>query len=113
PREYPRTLATPGWTTDELSSAMDAAQPPLGRYDFVSLLIGVNNQYRGRSTAEYRGDFHELLGRSIALAYGRADRVLVLSIPDWGGTPCCAARGRHPATVGGAPDAAAGLPAAM
>ncbi len=45
----PRIIATTGWTTDELSAAMDAAEP-LGEWDFVSLLIGVNNQYRGRST---------------------------------------------------------------
>src|SRR5690606_11371166 len=63
PLEFSRTLATTGWTTDELSPAMHAAQPPIGRYVFVSLLIGVNNQSRGSSTAEYRGDFHELLGR--------------------------------------------------
>ncbi|KGM53873.1 lysophospholipase [Lysobacter arseniciresistens ZS79] len=100
PLEFPRTLATTGWTTDELSSAMDAAVPPLGHYDFVSLLIGVNNQYRGRSAADYRGEFQELLRRAIGLARGRADRVLVLSIPDWGVTPFCTAAGdRDPATV--------------
>ena len=113
PLEFPRTLATTGWTTDELSTAMDAAQPPLNQYDFVSLLIGVNNQYRGRSVGDYRGDFHELLGRSIALAHGRADRVLVLSIPDWGVTPFCAASGRDPATVGRELDAYNAIAAAL
>ena len=82
----PRIIATTGWTTDELSAAIDAAEP-LGRWDFVSLLIGVNNQYRGRSVADYRGEFRDLLARAIKLADGRADRVLVLSIPDWGVTP--------------------------
>ena len=89
----PRILATTGWTTDELWAAMDAAEP-LGRWDFVSLLIGVNNQYRGRSVDDYVGEFHRLLRRAIALAGDRVDRVLVLSIPDWGVTPFAFASGR-------------------
>ncbi len=82
----PEIIAKTGWTTDELSAAMDAASlaPP---YGFVSLLIGVNNQYRGRDLDSYRREFAALLERAIALAGGRADRVLVLSIPDWGATP--------------------------
>ncbi|MGV8941943.1 MAG: SGNH/GDSL hydrolase family protein [Lysobacter sp.] len=95
----PRILATTGWTTDELSSAMDAAEP-LGSWDFVSLLIGVNNQYRGRSVADYRGEFHDLLRRAIALTGQRAERVLVLSIPDWGVTPFAATAGRDSALIG-------------
>lgn len=94
----PRIIATTGWTTDELSSAMDAAEP-LGRWGLVSLLIGVNNQYRGRSVADYRGEFHDLLRRAIALAGQRADRVLVLSIPDWGVTPYAAGQGRDRALI--------------
>ena len=82
----PRIIATTGWTTDELSAAIDAAEP-LGEWAFVSLLIGVNNQYRGRSAADYRGGFRDLLRRAIQFAGGRAERVLVLSIPDWGVTP--------------------------
>lgn len=89
----PRIIATTGWTTDELSAAMDVAEP-LGDWDFVSLLIGVNDQYRGRDVAEYRGEFARLLQRAIVLANARADRVLVLSIPDWGVTPFARASGR-------------------
>ena len=94
----PRIIATTGWTTDELSAAMDAAEP-LGRWDFVSLLIGVNNQYRGRDLANYADQFAALLGRAIALAGDRAGRVLVLSIPDWGGTPFGQASGRDIARI--------------
>ena len=88
----PEIIATTGWTTDELDAAMDAAvlQPP---YDLVSLLIGVNNQYRGRSVDEYREEFRGLLERAIRLA-GAAERVLVLSIPDWGVTPFAEGRDR-------------------
>ncbi|QOW19260.1 SGNH/GDSL hydrolase family protein [Lysobacter ciconiae] len=88
-----RVIATTGWTTDELSTAMDLAEP-LGRWELVSLLIGVNNQYRGRSVADYRGEFQALLKRAIALAGDRPDRVLVLSIPDWGVTAFATAQGR-------------------
>ena len=91
--EDPRLIATTGWTTDELSAAMDADEP-LGEWDFVSLLIGVNNQYRGRPLDEYVGEFHRLLRRAIALANGDPARVLVLSIPDWGVTPFARDSGR-------------------
>ena len=93
PLADPRIIATTGWTTDELSDAIDAAEP-LGTFDFASLLIGVNNQYRGRDAAQYRDDFSALLDRAIGLANKRADRVLVLSIPDWGVTPFAIQSGR-------------------
>lgn len=96
--DAPRVIATTGWTTDELSAAMDAAEP-LGTWDFVSLMVGVNNQYRGRDCASYRADFETLLRRAIALAGGRSDRVLVLSIPDWGATRFGAGSGRDLAQV--------------
>ena len=96
--EDPRIIATTGWTTDELSAAMDAAEP-LGTWDFVTLLIGVNNQYRGRGVDEYREQFEALLRRAIALAGGRTGRVLVLSIPDWGATRFGAESGRDLAQV--------------
>jgi lysophospholipase L1-like esterase len=81
----PDIIAATGWTTDELDVAIDAAQPA-DDYDLVSLLIGVNNQYRARSVDEYRHQFAALLERAIGFADGRSERVLVLSIPDWGVT---------------------------
>ncbi len=94
----PRIIATTGWTTDELSAAMDEAEP-LGEWDFVSLLIGVNNQYRGRDVDDYVSEFARLLQRAISLANARADRMLVLSIPDWGVTAFGAASGRDVAQI--------------
>lgn len=94
----PRIIATTGWTTDELSAAMDAAEP-LGDWDFVTLLAGVNNQYRGRGLDEYRAQFEALLHRAIVLAGGRCERVMVLSIPDWGVTRFGAESGRDLAAV--------------
>jgi lysophospholipase L1-like esterase len=96
--DAPRIIATTGWTTDELSVAMDAAEP-LGEWDFVSLLIGVNDQYRGRDFEVFRAGFRRLLERAIRLAQQRADRVLVLTIPDWGVTPFGAASGRDQAEI--------------
>jgi len=91
--EDPRIIAATGWTTDELSAAIDAADPPRG-FGLVSLLIGVNNQYRGRPVDEYRAQFDALLARAARFAGDRPGRVLVLSIPDWGVTPFAAASGR-------------------
>lgn len=86
-------VATTGWTCAELSAAMDAAElaPP---YALVSLCIGVNDQYRGGSVADYADAFPRLLGRAIALAGGRPARVLVLSIPDWSVTRFAREHGR-------------------
>lgn len=94
----PRIIATTGWTTDELDTAIDAAAP-LGDYGFVSLLIGVNNQYRGLPLDAYREGFDTLLQRAIGFAGGRSERVLVLSIPDWGATAFGHASGRDLAQV--------------
>jgi lysophospholipase L1-like esterase len=89
----PVIIARTGWTTDELDAAIDEANPK-GPFDIVTLLIGVNNQYRGRSADEYREQFRELLARAIGFAGGRANRVIVLSIPDWGVTPFAGDRDR-------------------
>jgi len=100
----PRIVATTGWTTDELEWGIDSAEP-LGTFDLVSLLIGVNNQYRNRSAVAYGSEFHTLLQRAIRFARGRADRVLVLSIPDWGATPFVTNDPRDAATIAGEIDA--------
>lgn len=78
-------LATTGWTTDELQQAIDAREftPP---YALVSLLIGVNNQYRGRDLENYAAEFGALLEFAVRMAAGIASKVIVISIPDWGTT---------------------------
>lgn len=95
----PRIIATTGWTTDELSTAIDAAEPLGSDHALVSLLIGVNNQYRGRAVDEYAREFAVLLERAIGFAGRRADRVFVLAIPDWGVTPFAADSGRDTAAI--------------
>lgn len=89
----PEIIARTGWTTDELDAAI-SERDPKGPYDLVSLLIGVNNQYRGRSAEEYREQFGALLERAVGFAGGRAERVFVVSIPDWGVTPFAEGRNR-------------------
>lgn len=93
----PRIIAKTGWTTDELVAGIDAAHVT-GHYALVALLIGVNNQYRGRSADEYREQFRGLLNLAIGFAGARAPRVVVLSIPDWGLMPF--AEGRDRAQIG-------------
>jgi len=82
----PELVAKTGWTTDELGDAMDHYRF-LTVYDFVTLLVGVNNQYRGRSVENYSREFEILLNRAIHLSGDRAEHVLVISIPDWSATP--------------------------
>ena len=91
----PEIIATTGWTTDELADAIKKKQSSLlTKYDLVSLLIGVNNQYRGRDAEEYRTQFKDLLKTAIAFAGGNKSRVFVVSIPDWGVTPFAEGRDR-------------------
>ncbi len=89
----PIIIARTGWTTNELNAAIDKENPQ-GTYDIVTLLIGVNNQYRGRSAEEYRGQFKSLLKQAIAFAGNKPSHVVVLSIPDWGATPFAEGRDR-------------------
>lgn len=89
----PEVVARTGWTTDELDAAIDQAAPR-GPYGLVSLLIGVNDQYRGGAESIYRSGFTALLRRAIGFAGGDASRVVVLSIPDWGVTPFAEGRDR-------------------
>jgi lysophospholipase L1-like esterase len=97
PVEQWRVIAKTGWTTDELMHAIDEADkidPIACDQDLVTLLIGVNNQYRGRPVSEFTSSFQELLNRAIGFAGNHPDRVRVLSIPDWGVTPFAADRNR-------------------
>lgn len=82
----PEIVAKSGWTTSELSSFLDHTILN-SVYDVISLLIGVNNQYRGLSVHVYSVEFEKLLLRSISLAGGKATSVFVLSVPDWSVTP--------------------------
>ena len=91
--ETPKIIAKTGWTTDELITAIKSTtlQP---KYDFVTLLIGVNNQYRSFNTDVYRKEFKELLQTAIKYAGDQPENVFVLSIPDWSVTQFAKNSGR-------------------
>jgi lysophospholipase L1-like esterase len=93
----PDIIARTGWTTAELQEAIVASGNHRTDYGLVSLLIGVNNQYRGQSVELYRTEFRQLLATATAFAGGTAGHVVVLSIPDWGQTPF--AHDRDPAQI--------------
>ena len=90
----PQIIATTGWTTDELDAAITAANITT-TFDIVSLLIGVNNQYRERTVNNFEIEFEHLLQRAIAFANNNSTHVVVLSIPDWGVTPFAEGRDRE------------------
>lgn len=94
----PKIIAKTGWTTDELQSGIDREELA-EKYDWVTLLIGVNNQYRERDIEEYRLQFRQLLELAIKKAGGDPSRVIVLSIPDWGVTPFAVKRNRDPELI--------------
>jgi len=94
----PKIIAKTGWTTDELQAAIKA-EDLTQTFDIVTLLIGVNNQYRGGSPVTYRKEFKELLHTAIGFAGGNKKRVFVLSIPDWGVTPFGLSSGKSTKTI--------------
>jgi lysophospholipase L1-like esterase len=90
----PVIVAKTGWTTDELDEAIREHNID-EQFSFVSLLIGVNNQYRGRDAENYKREFTLLLTEAIAFAGNKPEHVFVLSIPDWGVTPFAEGRDRR------------------
>lgn len=94
PMGDPKIIARTGWTTNELMSAIKAAELTT-TFDLVSLLIGVNNQYRGYPISQQEEEFELLLQQAIAFAGDDTSRVFVVSIPDWGVTPFAEGRDRE------------------
>jgi len=84
--ESTEIVAKTGWTTDELQKGIEEAKIS-NEYSIVSLLIGVNNQYRGYEISQYEKEFGELLDQAIGFAGGESSNVFVVSIPDYGVTP--------------------------
>jgi len=82
-----KIIARTGWRTDNLKNGINGTSGLLEKYDLVSLLIGVNNQYQGRSLEEYKIEFRELLQQAIGFAGNNKKRVFVISIPDYAYTP--------------------------
>ena len=100
----PQIIAQTGWSSEELITALDLAQPAAD-FAAVSLLIGVNDQYRNYPRARFEQAFTQLLSRAISHARGAPHRVIVLSIPDWGVTPFANADPRAALAIGAEIDA--------
>lgn len=83
----PEVIARTGWTTADLLRAINNTAPSQIKYDIVTLLIGVNNQYQGLSRSQYTEEFTSLLNKAIAYAGNNKGRMFVLSIPDYSVTP--------------------------
>ncbi len=83
----PEIIAVNGWTTVNLLRGLNSNPPKKPPYTFVTLLIGVNNQYQGGSLKQYKIDFSELLARAISYSGNITNHVFVLSIPDYSVTP--------------------------
>ncbi len=98
PMEYnisnPEIIAQIGWTTNDLLSEINKNEP-VGKFSIVTLLIGVNNQYRGGDLEVYREEFKVLLNKAISYT-SEPKNVIILSIPDWGVTPFAINSGRDP-----------------
>lgn len=90
----PEVVARTGWTTDELQNNINN-RTFAPAYEIVTLLIGVNDQYRGRPVDTYKPAFETLLQQAIKFAGNKSDHVMVLSIPDWGVTPFAAGKDRN------------------
>ena len=82
----PEIVAQTGWTTSELAEEIVGANP-LGPFDIVTLMIGVNNQFRGLDIEQYRKEFSALLIQSVHFTGEEPSHLIVVSIPDWGATP--------------------------
>jgi lysophospholipase L1-like esterase len=78
-------IATTGWTSAELDKSV--SQQNLAYYDFVTVLIGVNDQFQGVDTSTYSKNFKSILNRAIQATRGESQHVLVMSIPDYSLTP--------------------------
>ena len=100
----PTIIARTGWTTSELQSAIKESGVN-HKFNMVTLLIGVNNQYRGESKDVYRKEFKELLATAINYTGGEKSHVFVISIPDWGVTPYGKQSGRNQEAIAAEIDA--------
>lgn len=82
-----KVIAQTGWTTRNLINAIDIDDP--NKYDLVTLLIGVNNQYQNRPFDEFITEFDSLLNIAKTFTTEKGSVVLI-SIPDYGITPFAA-----------------------
>ncbi|WP_245189611.1 SGNH/GDSL hydrolase family protein [Lunatimonas salinarum] len=95
----PRIIAMTGWTTKDLLKGIEDAEMGDQQVDLITLLIGVNNQYRGQSIEEYEADFRKLMEKSLSHVGEEKERIVVISIPDWGVTPYASSLARDKSKI--------------
>lgn len=83
--EKPEIIAETGWKTFDLLNAISQTNFTQ-KYDYVSLLIGVNNQFNSRSIDEFEEDLNKLMDKMNSLKKSNGN-IIIISIPDWGYTP--------------------------
>jgi len=88
----PKVIARTGWTVDELAQGIARDEIEGETFDLVTLLIGVNNQYRGRPVENFKKEFEVMVISAISFAGEKSNHVVVISIPDWGITPFAKAK---------------------
>ena len=83
--EKPKIIAQTGWKTYDLLNAINETNFTK-KYDYVSLLIGVNNQFNSRSIYEFEEDLDKIMDK-IDIVRKNNGSTIIISIPDWGYTP--------------------------
>lgn len=81
-----KIVARNAWRTDDLIRAIRRTELR-DEYDFVTLLIGVNNQYQKLPLDVFRDDYIKLLEQALKYVRGDKRRVFALSIPNYGYSP--------------------------
>ena len=90
--DEPQIVATTGWTTNELQHGIEQADLK-DKYELISLLIGVNNQYRGYAFEQFEKEYEVLIKWAIQHSVHGASGIFAVSIPNYGVTPFGQARG--------------------
>ena len=85
--DEPDYIATTGWTTTQLIQGIDMYLDRDKKYNLVSILIGVNNQYQGLDISSYEPDLIKIINLALDAVQQDNSRVFMLSIPDYAYTP--------------------------
>jgi lysophospholipase L1-like esterase len=81
-----KIVAKTGWTSGELLEAVEKENITPNAFDFASLLIGVNNQYKGQPLEQFKADLTKLIEVTLPYVGHQKDKLVLISIPDWGVT---------------------------
>tara|TARA_B100002052_G_scaffold220321_1_gene202272 strand:+ start:486 stop:1187 length:702 start_codon:yes stop_codon:yes gene_type:complete len=83
--DQPIIIAETGWKTYDLLNAINQTNFTK-KYDYVSLLIGVNNQFNSRPIDEFEQDLNDLMEEMKKIKKNDGS-IIIISIPDWGYSP--------------------------